>query len=164
MYTRRSCQEARALQMSPAAFPRLLCLEPCFSLKPFTNYRRKREQYTLVFAAIEAEPDASKAAGQSLQETVSALNQQASDPFAYILQIDRLQHQLQLKPQNAQNIQDELDDVRTKSMDEEATALDKLQKALGDIRHLQDANKTLSQIIRDMEIGREAMDKERHDL
>ena len=110
------------------------------------------------------ELDVSKAEGQSLQETVSVLNQQASDPFAYMLQIDRLQHQLQLKSQDAQNIQDELDDVRTKSMDEEATALDKLQKALGDIRHLQDANKNLSQIIRDMEIGREAMDNERQEL
>jgi hypothetical protein len=36
-----------------------------------------------------------------------------------------------------------------KSTDEEATALDKLRKALGDIRHLQDANKNLSRIIRD---------------
>jgi hypothetical protein len=107
------------------------------------------------------ELDVSKAEGQSLQETVSVLNQRASDPFAYMLQVDRLQHQLQLKSQDAQNIQDELDDVRTKSMDEEATVLDKLQKALGNIRHLQDANKNLSQIIRDMEIGREAMDKER---
>jgi hypothetical protein len=50
-----------------------------------------------------------------------------------MLQIDRLQHQLQLKSQDTQNIQDELDDVKTKSMAEEATAFDKLQKALGDI-------------------------------
>ena len=67
---------------------------------------------------------------------MGALNQQASDPFTYILQIDRLQYQLQLKSQNTQNIQDELDDIRTKSINKKATTLNKLQKALGDIRYL----------------------------
>ena len=75
-----------------------------------------------------------------------------------MLQIDRLQQELQLKSQNTQNIQDKLDDMRTTSMTEETTTLDKLQKALSDIRHLQDANKNLSRIIRDMEIGCEAID------
>jgi hypothetical protein len=35
---------------------------------------------------------------------MNVLNQRVSDPFAYMLQINRLQYQLQLKSQNTQNI------------------------------------------------------------
>jgi hypothetical protein len=86
------------------------------------------------------------------------------DNINWIICLDLLQQQLQLKSQNANHIQDELDDVKTKSMAEEATTLDKPKGALVDIRYLQDANKHLSQIIRDVEIGREATDRERQVL
>lgn len=59
---------------------------------------------------------------------MSFLSQRGLDPVAYVLQIGRLQQELQLKSRNAQEIQDELDDVRTTSMAEEATTLDKLQR------------------------------------
>jgi hypothetical protein len=49
-------------------------------------------------------------------------------------------------------------------MTEEATTLDRLDKALRDIQHLQDENSHLSQIIQDTEIGQEAMDKAREEL
>ena len=76
-----------------------------------------------------------------------------------MLQIDSLQRRLQSTSQNAQNIQDELDEVRGKSCAEEAAIFDKLQQALRDVWSQQETNKTLSQLIQDMEIKRAAMDK-----
>jgi DNA repair exonuclease SbcCD ATPase subunit len=66
--------------------------------------------------------------------------------------------------QNTQIIQDELDEVRTQSLAQEATMLDKLQRALSDVRNHRDENKIRSQLIRDMEAEREAMDKARQEL
>src|SRR5271155_2500690 len=73
--------------------------------------------------------------------------------------MDSLQRQLQSTSQNTQNIQDELDEVRKKSCAEEAITFDKLKQTLRDVRSQQEKNKTLSQLIRDMEIERAAMDK-----
>lgn len=54
--------------------------------------------------------------------------------------------------------------MRTQSLAQEATMLDKLQRALSDVRNHRDENKIRSQLIRDMETEREAMDKARQEL
>lgn len=66
--------------------------------------------------------------------------------------------------QNTQIIQDEVDEVRTQCLAQEATMLDKLQWAPSDVRNRRDENKIRSQLIRDMETEREAMDKARQEL
>ena len=88
----------------------------------------------------------------------------AFSSFVHVLQIDQLQRQLQRKCQNTQNIQDELDDVTTKCVAEEAITLEKLKKATSDVQQLQDANRDLSQTIRDMEIERKAMENAQEEL
>jgi hypothetical protein len=49
--------------------------------------------------------------------------------------------------------------MRKKSCAKEATMFNKLQQTLRDVRSQQETNKTLSQLIRDMEIERAAMNK-----
>jgi hypothetical protein len=112
----------------------------------------------------ETQLDAMKAEGQSLQEIVSFVKQQALNPFAHVLQIDRLQRQLQLAAQHTQNIQDELDEVKTKSLAEGATTLVKLKESFNDAQNLKDEHKNLSRVIRDMEIERDATNKDRQEL
>lgn len=53
--------------------------------------------------------------------------------------------------------------MRTQSLAQEATMLDKL-RALSDVQNHRDENKIRSQLIRDMETEREAMDKARQEL
>ena len=69
-----------------------------------------------------------KAESQSLQETVSLATNRVWIHLLMFLQIDSLQRQLQLTSQNTQYIQDELDDVKTMSLTEEADMLEKLKK------------------------------------
>jgi hypothetical protein len=81
-----------------------------------------------------------------------------------VLQIGHLQRQLQRKGQNTQNIQDELDDVTTKCVAEEAITLEKLKKAASDVQQLQDTNRVLAHTIQDMEIERKAVEKAQEEL
>lgn len=74
------------------------------------------------------ELDARQSEKQLLQETVSLVHQQNLRRSTHVLQVDRLQRQAQLTSQNAQNLQDELDDVKTKSLAEEGTTLGKLKQ------------------------------------
>jgi hypothetical protein len=69
-----------------------------------------------------------------------------------------------LASQNAQNLQDELDDVKTKSLIKEAATLDKLKRAFSDVKNQQAANKNLAKTIQDIEIEQEAGDKAHDEL
>lgn len=95
---------------------------------------------------------------------MSFVHQHALNPFAHELKIDHLKRNFQLASQNTQNIQDELDDVKTKFLAEENITLEKLEKSISEVRNLKDANNDLSQMIRGMEIEREAMDQARQEI
>jgi hypothetical protein len=51
--------------------------------------------------------------------------------------------------------------MKTKNLAEEITTLKKLEKFLDDVQNFKNANQNLSQIIRDMEIKREIINKTR---
>ena len=58
---------------------------------------------------------------------------------------------------------EELDDTITESAAKEAMTREKLNKSLSDVQHLENANKSLSRVIRDMEIERENVDRAREE-
>ena len=81
-----------------------------------------------------------------------------------MLQVDRLQRQLELRSRNTQTIHDELENVKTKSLAEEANALEKLQRSHSEVQNLKDENRRLSNIIREIELAKETTERAYQEL